>query len=201
VNNDRFVRIANGAHTNDVKKVLKTTTKTNLGIGVLFLLFACLIVSSVSAADVQIYSGLTPSFSMGISGGDVSFSLETVGENLKTTTNDVTVNTNAVNGYTLLVKSDKAAGKMQEFSGGSLKSSFLTNPLNVALNGDPYVSLLTTDQTLITRTLPGSFTAPIKLKQTTVYADNPLKYDPTGLPTPSYDSYQIKITITGSANP
>lgn len=164
--------------------------KTKLGIGVLLFLFACLIVSPVSAQSVIVKSELSPSFSMTVAndGGILSFPLTTVGTNEKLDGNLITASGNTP--FVIKMKDNLGSGKMRAFDTGSgtYSGATLTNPLQVSLNGVWY-PMSATDQIIHAGT-PGEWNSPIKLKQVTTFQDVSL----TGT-----KYYNMEIMITGNA--
>jgi len=164
---------------------------------------SALIAVPVSADQVLVKTpngGVTPSFSFAVNGSPtVTFPLTVVGQNDLTTTNFVNVQSNAP--YSVSASDGPLAGGAPPASAGHMKSSdgsnpytgyYLTNPLQVATNGDPYVSLSGTNQALHTKTLTGeSFSHELKLRQVTTYNDGVL---------PGNSFYGMYVVVTAAVS-
>ena len=171
--------------------------RTKLIFGVLLVLVA-LISPIVSAESFLIKGNVQPSFSMSVSSvADISFPLNTIGQNDLTTSTTVTAVSNVP--YSVKFKDATVCdlcppiiGRMKALGVSGYSGAALANPLSVSLNG-AYITITGADQTAHAGTPGDGLTAaPIKFRQTVTISDPVLA-------TPYV--YQMLVQVTGGANP
>jgi hypothetical protein len=182
------------SETNEMK-----TTRICFGILALAMIFMAMPVSA-DAGTVAIKASITPVFSMTMDTTLINFPMTIVGDNLLTSADMININSNAPFAVTArdAVSTPNIAagapagssGHLLIFNGVDHYYGMLANPLQVSLNG-AYTSLSGTDQTIHSSSTGAAFSAPIKLKQTTTYADSVVNL-------PNY--YTMSVTFTGAAS-
>lgn len=154
---------------------------------------AVLIAAPAAAENLNIAAGITPSFTFSVNATPAVMPNFVIGTNDITLPNTVSVISNTP--YTIKCKDGMIGGSLPAGSEGKMKGligvthtgSFLTNAIQISVNGS-YYAMTGADQVIRTGSAE-SYTSPIKVRQVIVAAD----------PVIAGGNYDITLTITGAA--
>ena len=166
-------------------------------VAALAVMTLCMSGAMAFTQDVMIKStdgGVSPTFSMTIASGDVTFPLS-VGTNEKTDGPLVDVSSNTA--YTISALSSiygqpaPTLNHMAAYNGATYTGGYLADAFQVGVNGDPYKTIAATTQVIRSGSAE-VFSQPLKFKNEVSVTDAVL---------PAGSTYRIGITVSGAATP